>query len=268
MYCFPIENIVCWHGWPYVWYRNIVEFLPPTRGGIEDDPSTPYFWGFHNTRARAGVAPAYNQNGIAGQGDVIWITPLDALRTTPYGQGFYEENTSCDSGCCAFNGGIFEVETACDGGFKGGSGVGSATIFLDEKTGGDVASVLFDLSIRDPGASVLVTLGSSSELIESDGAFDTQVYLPFNPPLGPANREFQIEVSEVNGTTGVVVSNMTLQIVTPACSGDFNGDGEVSGGDLGMLLAMWGTADGDLNGDGTTSGADLGLLLSSWGPCA
>ena len=51
------------------------------------------------------------------------------------------------------------------------------------------------------------------------------------------------------------------------CPADFNGDGEVSGGDLGMLLAMWGTADGDLNGDGTTSGADLGLLLSSWGPC-
>jgi hypothetical protein len=51
------------------------------------------------------------------------------------------------------------------------------------------------------------------------------------------------------------------------CPADFNDDGEVSGGDLGLLLAMWGTADGDLNGDGTTSGADLGLLLSAWGPC-
>ncbi|MCH2161233.1 MAG: hypothetical protein MK085_05095 [Phycisphaerales bacterium] len=51
------------------------------------------------------------------------------------------------------------------------------------------------------------------------------------------------------------------------CPADFNGDGEVNGGDLGLLLSLWGTVDGDLNGDGTTDGGDLGLLLSSWGGC-
>jgi hypothetical protein len=41
----------------------------------------------------------------------------------------------------------------------------------------------------------------------------------------------------------------------------------VNGGDIGLLLAAWGTPQGDLDGDGTTGGADLGLILAAWGPC-
>lgn len=54
------------------------------------------------------------------------------------------------------------------------------------------------------------------------------------------------------------------------CPEDLNGDGKVDGGDIGLLLAAWGTATGssaDLDGDGIVSGADLGLLLAAWGPC-
>ena len=51
------------------------------------------------------------------------------------------------------------------------------------------------------------------------------------------------------------------------CPADLDGDGSVGGGDLGLMLAAWGTADGDLNGDGQTNGADLGIALSSWGSC-
>jgi hypothetical protein len=51
----------------------------------------------------------------------------------------------------------------------------------------------------------------------------------------------------------------------PALPGDLNGDGQVNGADLGILLANWGTAGaGDLNSDGTVDGADLGALLSNW----
>jgi hypothetical protein len=51
---------------------------------------------------------------------------------------------------------------------------------------------------------------------------------------------------------------------------DINVDGNVDGGDLGLLLASWGDClegccDADLNGDGVIDGADLGLLLSEWG---
>ena len=56
-------------------------------------------------------------------------------------------------------------------------------------------------------------------------------------------------------------------VVANPCPGDFNNDGEVNGGDLGGLLAAWGTDSNDINGDGICNGGDLGLLLSLWGPC-
>jgi hypothetical protein len=52
-----------------------------------------------------------------------------------------------------------------------------------------------------------------------------------------------------------------------ACAvfGDLDGDGRVSGSDLGLLLGMWGgRGAADLDGDGTVSGSDLGLLLGAW----
>ncbi|MDZ4829060.1 MAG: hypothetical protein SGJ09_02540 [Phycisphaerae bacterium] len=52
---------------------------------------------------------------------------------------------------------------------------------------------------------------------------------------------------------------------TTAILGDLNGDGSVSGSDLGILLGGWGTSGpGDLDGDGIVGGADLGILLGGW----
>ncbi|MFG0257404.1 MAG: choice-of-anchor B family protein [Phycisphaerales bacterium JB043] len=49
---------------------------------------------------------------------------------------------------------------------------------------------------------------------------------------------------------------------------DLNGDNDVNGSDLGLLLGSWGSPGAtDLNGDGTTDGSDLGLLLGAWGLC-
>jgi subtilisin family serine protease len=53
----------------------------------------------------------------------------------------------------------------------------------------------------------------------------------------------------------------------PSCPLDFNGDRNVDGGDLGILLGSWGTSENDINGDGTTDGMDLGIFLGSWGSC-
>ena len=49
--------------------------------------------------------------------------------------------------------------------------------------------------------------------------------------------------------------------------GDLDGDGTVDGADIGLLLAVWGTADpdADLDGNGTVDGGDLGVLLAGWG---
>lgn len=50
------------------------------------------------------------------------------------------------------------------------------------------------------------------------------------------------------------------------CSaGDLDNDGDVDGGDLGGLLAQWGTSgSADLDDSGTVDGGDLGLLLAGW----
>ena len=59
----------------------------------------------------------------------------------------------------------------------------------------------------------------------------------------------------------------------PTCHDiDLNLNGIVDGGDLGILLAFWGTVSpafprADINGDGLVNGADLGIMLSFWGAC-
>ena len=53
-----------------------------------------------------------------------------------------------------------------------------------------------------------------------------------------------------------------------SCVGDLNGDGSVTGADLGILLGDWGQATAsDIDGNGVVDGADLGRLLGAWGPC-
>ena len=68
----------------------------------------------------------------------------------------------------------------------------------------------------------------------------------------------------------LIVGGVACDDAPSSCPGDLDGDGEISGGDLGLLLAVWDTddADADLDGDGTVSGGDLGLLLSGWGFCS
>ncbi len=57
--------------------------------------------------------------------------------------------------------------------------------------------------------------------------------------------------------------DVSMVVVT---EGDLDGDGDVDGADLGLLLAAWESSDSvaDLTNDGTVDGADLGLLLSAW----
>ena len=55
----------------------------------------------------------------------------------------------------------------------------------------------------------------------------------------------------------------------PDCPGDFDGNDEVNGSDLGLLLSAWGTSNPlfDLDQSGLVSGGDIGLMLSYWGSC-
>ena len=66
---------------------------------------------------------------------------------------------------------------------------------------------------------------------------------------------------------GETVAGTDVSVPTP---GDLDGDGDVDGADLGLLLGAWGpcadcaACPGDLDGDCQVDGADLGLLLGAW----
>jgi hypothetical protein len=57
----------------------------------------------------------------------------------------------------------------------------------------------------------------------------------------------------------------SLQPMTPGCSGDIDGNGEVDITDLLALLADFGTPAGDIDGDGIGDINDLLILLSQFG---
>lgn len=67
----------------------------------------------------------------------------------------------------------------------------------------------------------------------------------------------------------LLLANVCITPPPGSCPADLNGDGQVDGADLGMLLGGWGGVGpvGDLNGDSLVDGADLGALLGAWGAC-
>ena len=79
----------------------------------------------------------------------------------------------------------------------------------------------------------------------------------------PAIRYVRISNVGVNSTPEI---DAIADVAPLPASPDVNGDGRIDGGDIGMVLARWGTADlvADLDGDGLVGGGDLGLVLAAW----
>ena len=69
-----------------------------------------------------------------------------------------------------------------------------------------------------------------------------------------------------------LVEQYAWTLVRDACPADLDGDGRVSGIDLGTLLGRWGASGlaagrADIDANGTVNGSDLGALIGSWGGC-
>ena len=81
---------------------------------------------------------------------------------------------------------------------------------------------------------------------------------------------YAIKVSTASLTDDIQLYTLFTNIVATAPRiGDFDGNGIVNGGDLGILLALWGPISCgsryDLNNDCVIDGGDLGIFLADWG---
>lgn len=98
-------------------------------------------------------------------------------------------------------------------------------------------------------------------------------------PVGASGRQLRLRlVDETSKVRNAALRAQWLTeeyawtLVRDACPADIDGDGRVSGIDLGALLGRWGLVGvgagrADIDGDGTVAGSDLGILVSAWGAC-
>ena len=120
------------------------------------------------------------------------------------------------------------------------------------------------------GGTHSVTSGTSCVAGNSNG-------LSFNEPLSMANPIVEVTIpADFSGDLNYFCDVMShceafnmvgvVHVKGGSIPGDFNDDGQVNGGDLGGLLAAWGTTNPtyDLSGDGAVDGGDLGMFLSLW----
>ncbi|MFO0873648.1 MAG: lectin-like protein [Phycisphaerales bacterium] len=92
---------------------------------------------------------------------------------------------------------------------------------------------------------------------------------PNNLPNPPTGEDFG-EIRDNGKWNDLPLSAVRRALVEVGCIGDLNGNNQVDGADLGVLLGAWGKCGGcaaDINLDGMVDGSDLGLLLGAWGVC-
>jgi hypothetical protein len=181
-----------------------------------------------------------------------------------------------------------------EGDLELGAGDGPGLAFASNVTMTPTSRYLVDIGGPAPGfehdqlqASGSVALAGTLEIGLTDlgnGFFEPSLgatYTILTAPLGGRSGTFLNQpVSFVPGKAyiwtigyGTTRSNDTVLVkvaeIIP-CPADLNGDGQVDGADLAILLGSWGpcpdcNADFDLSG--MVDGADLAVLLGAWGSC-
>jgi hypothetical protein len=71
--------------------------------------------------------------------------------------------------------------------------------------------------------------------------------------------------STLGAVTDTGIDSVRIATYVTAALGDIDGDGNVNGVDLGLLLGAWGGSGlADLNCDDIVDGADLAIVLGAW----
>ena len=147
--------------------------------------------------------------------------------------------------------------TAYNSGPQNGDGSCSAGSPISART---IHDLNFQVLQGASGATVLATAASAAA-----GSTEAVTGLAL-----PATGTYFVRVYPSTTTDDVQMYALTVTLnLAPAIPGDLDNNGRVDGGDLGIMLALWGPIacgnTADLNGDCSIDGADLGILLSNWG---
>jgi subtilisin family serine protease len=207
-------------------------------------------------------------------------------RGNPIGTGAQPENAASGVNCFftgqGTNGGGLG-ENDIDGGITtlisptfDGTAVTDSVIsyrrWYSNDTGASPNIDVMEIDISNNGGSSWQTV---ENVTENAGAWVTKSFT-ISSLITPTNTMKIRFIASDLGEGAVVEAAIDLLVVggvacddAPICIGDLTGDGLVAGDDIGLLLALWGSADpnGDFDEDGSVGGGDLGLLLSGWGFC-
>jgi hypothetical protein len=134
--------------------------------------------------------------------------------------------------------------------------------------------MIFGIDVRDDGAIGLscTTMGGQGAGVFIDGPFeDAGSWSALHYGSGPLPH-WQVSWVGFDPAGDLWVSALSegalvMRTGPVGPDADLDGDGDVDGADLGVLLGSWGPCGGcpaDLNGDGVVDGADLGQLLGAW----
>ena len=247
--------------------------------------------GSHEVTAQTGVDLVLDDDMESGDGG--WTTDADPTTTA----GFWERAVPVGT----INGGIefapsvdatvkgtqcWVTQNGLPGGSAGAADVDNGAVYLTSPTfdladGDAVVGFKWWLVNDDFGTAtedaLLVEISNGGDWIAvmsitngtpgwNDAGFNVADYVE---PTATVSLRFTASDNPNNSLMESAIDDLTISriecVSAPGCPEDLNGDGGVTGADLGLLLAAWGTAGGDLNGDGTTNGADIGLLLAAFG---
>jgi hypothetical protein len=127
---------------------------------------------------------------------------------------------------------------------------------------GSLLNAPWGITLSADGIAALATSATSSSTING-----------YDLVLGYTERTYRVYPADAPAARAIAVApasptDANRNLIPDECEsplGDLDGDGDVDGADLAILLSGWGTPQGDLNGDGNTDAADLTVLLSAWG---
>ena len=138
--------------------------------------------------------------------------------------------------------------------------------------GADPNNEIFYIDISDDDGASWVALETVGPVAQSSGEWFQVSFLVSDFVDNTSNVRVRFRACDL-GTASISEAGLDAFIVEAvecddaSLPGDLNGDCAVNGGDLGILVALWGEPGGigDLDGDGTVGGGDLGVFLSYFG---